>query len=354
MGGASAPEGGGRDDAPPNPPVTCPTPKGHLYRHEVVETSECSLCFPGCDYGHYGHSTERGRSVHVEVYYEFYKTNHMTQWGYISLLSPDWFHSMDRRQHLPPPTTLLTMEFDSQLVRGPSEGNTTGGGGAGERGAAEENISTKCRFSYWVAQRREPLAAIDTLVWQGPMEGAAVADRLGWWRFLPVLQKRYGWRRYNHNIISSVLLGFIYFKQPPAFISRCHLPLKMPFFSQDSPKRQMIYLVLVSAWLRRTVWSTVSFHIFLYSRFGMWLGGVHIPKRGPSCRGRNNLQSTLSWRLSKNQTWKQPEDEFTIICYTYTVINRRIILNNHQLYPSDLTEWLSWQIAFSYWITIKP
>lgn len=84
---------------------------------------------------------------------------------------------------------LLTVEFDSQLVGGPSQWNTTSGGWTWEGGAAEENISAECRFSHWVTQRRKALATIDTLIWQGTMEWTTVAGRLDWWRFLAVLQE---------------------------------------------------------------------------------------------------------------------------------------------------------------------
>lgn len=89
---------------------------------------------------------------------------------------------------------LLTVEFDAQLIGGPSEGDATGGGWAWEGRAAEEDIGAECRFSHWVDQRRKALATVDTLIWQGTMEWAAAAERLTWWWFLAVLQRSYGWK----------------------------------------------------------------------------------------------------------------------------------------------------------------
>lgn len=87
------------------------------------------------------------------------------------------------------------MEFDPQLVGRPAKGHAAGGGRAWEGGAAEEDVGGERRFGHGVAQRGEPLSAVDALVRQSAMERAAATELLvAWWRFLPVLRRFGGWK----------------------------------------------------------------------------------------------------------------------------------------------------------------
>lgn len=95
----------------------------------------------------------------------------------------------------PTKSVFLTVEFDTELVGGPSKGHAAGGGRAWEGGAAEEDVGGEHRLSYRVAQRGKALSTVDALVRQSAMERATAAERLARRRFLPVLRRIGGWKR---------------------------------------------------------------------------------------------------------------------------------------------------------------
>lgn len=147
-----------------------------------------------------------------------------------------------------------------------------------------------------------------------------MADGLGWWRFLPVLQKHYGWKCYNHNVI-LIISGFIYLKQPSVFITICHLPIKMLFFEQDSAKNSRRYTL--SLCLRGCGGLSGAPCLFTSSSIvDLACGwGECISRREGRAAGVGTTSSPPSPGDFLKNTWKQPEDEYAIICYSYIAIN---------------------------------
>lgn len=118
MGGASAPVGGVHDDAQPGLPMMCQMPKGHLYGNVFKKVKTVPLGF---------------------------KLSFMKYSGSLKLCCPNVMSCNCRKyslttcqvlidiqststQELTPFVLVLTVELDSQLVRGPSERNASGGG----------------------------------------------------------------------------------------------------------------------------------------------------------------------------------------------------------------------------------
>lgn len=140
MGGASAPGGWVRGDAPPGPPATCPKLRDLDDRDDQKRHAQRTSLFTNVP------------EASVE------------------------------------PSLRPTVQLDPQLVGGPSERDAPGGGGARQRGAAEENVGRQRRVGHRVAERGQPLAPVDALVRQSAVQRAAVAGGLPRRRLLTVLR----------------------------------------------------------------------------------------------------------------------------------------------------------------------
>lgn len=188
-----------------------------------ISVKNSFVFFSLCDDDYYLFSNRRGEQTQIKkaTGIMLMCKSIVSQWFSCKLKWPRITWRPTATKYSPSPTPLpllLTMEFDSKFIGGSSEGNTSSGGWAWERGAAEENISSKCRFSHWVTQGRKALSAIDALIGQGPVEWATAVERLDWWRLLPMLHENNGWRRYykyNNTIITLHLSGLIKFRLLP-------------------------------------------------------------------------------------------------------------------------------------------